>query len=66
MIPVVKVVMREAEGKEERTQLVQKVSEGLVLLEEAYVHCDKEKISSEKTGSVTSILFLDPAWDGKG
>ncbi|KAL0421208.1 UNVERIFIED_CONTAM: Glutathione S-transferase U17 [Sesamum latifolium] len=40
--PIVKV-LREAEGKEKRTELVQKVSEGLVFLEEAFVTCSKGK-----------------------
>ncbi|KAK4402909.1 Glutathione S-transferase U17 [Sesamum angolense] len=66
MIPVVSnsEVLREAEGKEERTQLVQKVSEGLVLLEEAFVSCSKGKdfFGGDRVGYLDIVLGSCLGW----
>ncbi|KAL2253494.1 UNVERIFIED_CONTAM: Glutathione S-transferase U17 [Sesamum indicum] len=61
--PIVKV-LREAEGKEERTQLVQKLSEGLVLLEEAFVSCSKGKdfFGGDRVGYLDIVLGSCLGW----
>lgn len=61
--PLVKL-LREAEGKEARTELGQKVSEGLVLLEEAFVSCSKGKafFGGDSVGYLDIVLGSCLGW----
>ncbi|KAK4429930.1 Glutathione S-transferase U17 [Sesamum alatum] len=61
--PLVKV-LRQTEGEEERTELIQKVSEGLVLLEEAFVSCSKGKdfFGGDNIGYLDIVLGSCLGW----
>ncbi|KAI3467419.1 hypothetical protein Pfo_024082 [Paulownia fortunei] len=61
--PLVKV-LREAEDKEERTTVIQKVCEGLVLLEEAFVSCSKGKayFGGDSIGYIDIVLGSCLGW----
>ncbi|KAL2253493.1 glutathione S-transferase U17-like [Sesamum indicum] len=61
--PLVKVLI-ETEGEEERTELIQKVSEGLVLLEEAFVSCSEGKdfFGGESIGYLDIVLGSCLGW----
>ncbi|KZV26846.1 hypothetical protein F511_43268 [Dorcoceras hygrometricum] len=61
--PLVKVV-RQSEDKEERRTLIEKLSEGLVLLEEVYIKCSKGKpyFGGEDIGYLDIILGSTLRW----
>ncbi|KAL0421207.1 UNVERIFIED_CONTAM: Glutathione S-transferase U17 [Sesamum latifolium] len=61
--PLVKV-LRETEGEEERTELKQKLSEGLVSLEEAFVSCSEGKdfFGGDSIGYLDIVLGSCLGW----
>lgn len=63
--PLVKV-LREADDSEKRAALVQKVSEGLVLIEEAFVQCSKGRtyFGGDSIGYLDIVLGSCLGWLG--
>ncbi|KAK6160049.1 hypothetical protein DH2020_003430 [Rehmannia glutinosa] len=61
--PLVKV-LRQTEKQEERTSLIQKLSEGLMLLEEAFVNCSKGKpyFGGDNIGYLDIVLGSVLGW----
>ncbi|XP_075496031.1 glutathione S-transferase U17-like [Primulina tabacum] len=61
--PLLKV-LRQSEEKEERTTLIEKVSEGLLLLEEVFIKCSKGKpyFGGENIGCLDIVLGSTLRW----
>lgn len=61
--PLLKV-LRHSDDKEERTALIQKLCEGLILLEEAFISCSKGKayFGGDSIGFLDIILGSCLAW----
>ncbi|XP_073316431.1 glutathione S-transferase U17-like [Primulina huaijiensis] len=61
--PLLKV-LRQSEEKEQRTTLIQKVSEGLLLLEEIFIKCSKGKpyFGGENIGYLDIVLGSTLRW----